>query len=101
MAPNKTMESRISRFSCRIERSGHNNRLNPFQLNIEATDRIEELKLEVTAPTIAPNPRRATTGGVTYSKSIGNVCEGCAWRRANKSEGQAYLKAATPRSAGG
>src|SRR5262245_26084467 len=101
IAPSRTIENRISRFICRVERSGRSNRRQRFQLTIEAAERIDELKLEVTAPMIAPNPRSATRGGVAYSSSMGNVWAGWDCRRSSRSAGQAYLKAATPSSSGG
>src|SRR4051812_24969907 len=45
------------------ERPGHSSRLQQFQLNIDAAESTEELKLDVTAPTIASNPSIATQPG--------------------------------------
>ena len=36
-----------------------------FQLNIEPADRIDDEKLDVTAPTMAARPSMPTSGGVT------------------------------------
>jgi hypothetical protein len=58
------------------DRLGRSSRLQQFQLNIDAADRIEELKLEVTAPTIPANPSIATQGGVACFKKSGKVSDG-------------------------
>jgi len=58
-----------------------------FQLNIEPADRIEELKLELTAPTIAARPRRPMTRGTARRNSSGIVSAGVACSRATMSAG--------------
>ena len=57
------------------ERLGHRRRLQQFQLNIEAAERTEALKLEVTAPTIASRPRIATQAGATCLNIRGRTSE--------------------------
>ena len=42
-----------------------------FHENIDPAERIDELKLEVTAPTMAANPKSATQRGTKYSSSNG------------------------------
>src|SRR5882672_920735 len=57
-APNNRIDERITRFICRADTDGHTRRFTQFQLNIDPADRIDELKLELTAPTIAARPSR-------------------------------------------
>ncbi len=44
-----------------------------FQPSIAPADRMDELKLEVTAPTMAANPSSPISGGTTSSRSLGKV----------------------------
>src|SRR5256885_10790988 len=62
-APNSRIDERITRFMSLTEIDGHTSRLKQFQLSIEPADRIDELKLDVTAPMIAARPSSAITGG--------------------------------------
>jgi hypothetical protein len=47
-----------------------------FHENIDPAESMEELKLEVTAPTIAANPNNATHRGTKYSRSNGTESAG-------------------------
>ena len=58
-----------------------------FQLNIDPADRIEELKLELTAPTIAARPSRPTTRGTACRNNSGIVSAGVVCSRATLSAG--------------
>ena len=87
LAPNNRIDDRIT---CRIrtsESDGHASRFRPFQLNIDPADRIDELKLDVTAPTIAASPRMPMTGGTASAKSIGSVSDGLRRRRPSVTAG--------------
>src|SRR5206468_8226881 len=53
IAPNSRMDERITRFIWTTDSDGQTSRFRQFQLNIDPADRIEELKLDVTAPIIA------------------------------------------------
>ena len=53
----------MTRRICTTDSDGHSSRFSQFQLNIDPADRIEELKLDVTAPMIAASPSRPTSGG--------------------------------------
>ncbi len=66
------------RFIPVTDMEGHSRRLQVFQLNIEPADRIDELKLDVTAPMMAPMPSSAASGGVTCFSRSGSVSAG--WR---------------------
>ena len=66
-----------------------------FQENIEPADRIEELKLEVTAPTIAAIPISATHRGTRFSSSKGMESAG-----SDRSPFQ-YTTATMPKISGG
>src|SRR5580704_9755953 len=85
--PRTATETRISRFMARADRSGHKSRLQQFQLNMDAAERTEELKLEVTAPTMASNPSSATQAGATCLSIIGRTSEGFAESLASRSAG--------------
>src|SRR5437899_7613503 len=58
MAPNRRIDERITRDICAAVSDGHTSRFRQFQLNIDPAERIDELKLDVTAPTIAARPSR-------------------------------------------
>ncbi|HEY3130992.1 MAG TPA: hypothetical protein VGL91_16175 [Acidobacteriota bacterium] len=81
--------------------SGQTRRLQQFQLNIEPAERIEELKLEVTAPMIAPKPNILTSSGVACRSSKGSVSAGLALSSVRRLGLHAYPKAANPSSNGG
>src|SRR5580700_2430755 len=98
---NNTTDHRITTFICRIDKSGSSSRLQPFQLNIDAADKMDALKLEVTAPTMDPRPSSATHTGVASLNISGSVSEGCSLSRAANSGGQGYPSAAIPISNGG
>src|SRR2546427_8930487 len=66
-APNSRIDDRITRFICIVDSDGHTRRLRQFQLSMDPADRIDELKLEVTAPMIAARPRRPMTGGTAVA----------------------------------
>src|SRR5260221_4349850 len=57
IAPNNRIDERIARFICTVVSDGQTRRFRQFQLSIDPAHRIEELKLEGTAPTIAARPR--------------------------------------------
>src|SRR5450432_937646 len=101
IAPNRRIDERITRFICTTDSDGHTSRLRQFQLNIEPADRIDELKLDVTAPMIAARPSRPMTGGTALAKSIGIASAGVLCSRATMSVGQGYANAAMPISSGG
>src|SRR5450755_97864 len=81
--------------------SGQISRLMQFQLSIDPAERIDELKLELTAPTIAARPSRPMTRGTACRNSSGIVSAGVAARRATISADQGYAKAETPIRSGG
>src|SRR5271170_6652750 len=85
---NNTTDHRITTFICRIDKSGNHSRLQQFQLNIDAADKIDALKLDVTAPTMDPNPSSATQAGVASLSIRGSVSEGCSRSLAANSGGQ-------------
>ena len=95
------MVSRITRRMVPAVICGHTSRRQVFQLNIDPADRIDELKLDVTAPMMAPMPSRATSGGAVWVSSSGSASAGCADSRACSAAGHAYANAATPISSGG
>ena len=70
-APKKKIDERITRFIWSTDSDGHTSRFRQFQLNIDPADRMEELKLDVTAPTIAARPSRPTTRGTARENSSG------------------------------
>src|SRR6476660_382996 len=80
---------------------GQARRFRPFQLNIEPADKIDELKLEVTAPTIAAIPRRPIVGGTARANSSGIASAGVACSRAMMSFDQGYANAERPMRSGG
>jgi hypothetical protein len=47
-----------------------------FHENIDPAERMDELKLEVTAPTIAANPKSATQRGTKFSNNKGTESAG-------------------------
>ena len=47
------------------------------KIKLAPGDILDELKLDVAAPTIAPSPSKATAGGATYFNNIGSTCDGC------------------------
>ena len=75
----------------------------PFHANIEPADRIDALKLEVTAPMIAPRPSSATQRGRRGAgSSIGSASAGCALQlRQPGRPATRSANAATPSSSGG
>ena len=77
-APNSRIDERITRFICSIDSDGHSRRLRQFQLSIDPADRIDELKLDVTAPMIAARPSRPMAGGTAFAKSSGIASAGVA-----------------------
>ena len=78
----------MTRLICTTESDGQTRRLRQFQLNIEPADRIDELKLEVTAPTIAARPSTPTTGGTARANSNGIASAGVACSRETSSDDQ-------------
>src|ERR1035438_1001924 len=52
---NNTTDHRITTFICRIDKFGNSSRLQQFQLNIDAADKIDALKLDVPT-TYHPSP---------------------------------------------
>src|SRR5262245_24839092 len=95
------MDARITPVIWTTVRDGQRSRLRQFQLNIEPADRIDELKLDVTAPMIAARPSNLTTGGTARAKSRGMVSAGVALRRARTSACHGYENAAIPIRSGG
>src|SRR5882762_7838794 len=53
IAPNRNIDDRMTRFIWTTDSDGQTRRFRQFQLSIEPADRIDELKLEVTAPMMA------------------------------------------------
>src|SRR6476660_5351080 len=100
-APNRKIDDRMTRFIWTTDREGQTRRFRQFQLSIDPAERIDELKLDVTAPMIAARPRRPITGGTARANSSGIASAGVAWRRDTISAGQGYAKAAIPISSGG
>src|SRR5579871_6099473 len=98
---NNTTDQRIRTFICSMDNFGARRRLQQFQLNIDAADKIDALKLDVTAPTIDPNPSSATQTGVALRSIRGSACDGCSWTRAASSGGKRYASAAMPIKRGG
>src|SRR5687767_4364724 len=80
---------------------GFISRQHTFQLNIDPADRIDDEKLDVTAPMIAANPSSPTSGGVRCLKIIGSACAGCSARSAAASAFHTYADATRPISKGG
>src|SRR5205809_7752043 len=76
--PSSRIDERITRFICTIDSDGHTRRLRQFQLSMDPADKIDELKLDVTAPTIAARPRRPIAGGTAFAKSSGIASAGVA-----------------------
>src|SRR6185436_5687218 len=100
-APNSRMDDRITCVIWTTVSDGHTSRFRQFQLNIEPADRIDELKLEVTAPMMAASPSTPTAGGTARAKSSGIVSAGVARRLARTSGGHGNENAAIPISSGG
>src|SRR4029450_7073854 len=99
--PRTPMLTRITRCSVAAGRSGRSSREHAFQLNIELADKMDEEKLDVTAPTIAANPINPMTGGVTYLTTIGSASAGCCDSGAANSGDHGYAAATRPSSSGG
>src|SRR5213596_1255 len=76
--PSSRIDERITRFICTIDSDGHTRRLRQFQLSMDPADKIDELKLDVTAPIIAARPRRPIAGGTAFAKSSGIASAGVA-----------------------
>src|SRR3954447_3760244 len=81
IAPTSRIDDRMTRFICGTDNDGHTRRLTQFQLNIDPADRQEELKLDVTAPTMAARPSQPITGGTACANSSGIASAGVALRR--------------------
>src|SRR5437763_13550315 len=101
MTPKSRIDDRITRFIWIVESDGQTRRFKQFQLSIDPADRIDELKLEVTAPMIAASPSRPMSGGTAFAKSSGIASAGLACRRDTSAGDHGYAKAATPSSSGG
>ena len=52
---------------------GHTSRFRQFQLNIDPADRMDELKLDVTAPMMAARPSRPTERGTACGSRRGMI----------------------------
>src|SRR5213593_3942970 len=52
-APNRKIDDRMTRFIWTTDREGQTRRFRQFQLSIDPAERIDELKLDVTAPMMA------------------------------------------------
>src|SRR5262245_35657593 len=89
------------RFICLTSSDGHTRRLRPFQLSMDPAERMDELKLDVTAPMIAARPRIPMTGGTACANNTGITSAGFCSRRLTVAGGHGYAKAATPISSGG
>jgi len=63
-APSSSTATRTSRRMPAADGAGRRNREQQFHANIDPADRMEALKLEVTAPMIAPRPSTAIHAGV-------------------------------------
>src|SRR5437899_5402437 len=100
-APNRKIDDRMTRFIWTTDSDGQTRRFRQFQLSIEPADRIDELKLDVTAPMIAASPRRPMARGTARANSSGIASAGVAWSRDTRSAGHGYAKAAIPISSGG
>src|ERR1051326_8669727 len=100
-APKSRIDARMTRAIRGTVSDGHTSRFRQFQLSIEPADRIEELKLDVTAPMIAASPSSPTTGGTAIAKSSGIASAGVARSRAICSADHGYANAATPIISGG
>ena len=87
IAPNSRIDDRMTRFICSTESDGQSSRLQQFQLSIDPAERIDELKLEVTAPMIAARPSRPIDGGTALANSSGIASAGVVWRRVTRSAG--------------
>src|SRR6478672_12158685 len=92
---------RITNVRPRTDMSGRNSRWNTFHANIDPAERIDDEKLDVTAPTIAARPSRPITGGTAYLKINGSASAGCAASRSASAGGHAYANATSPISSGG
>src|SRR5204863_3930778 len=99
--PNRRIDDRITRFMSRTESDCHASRLRQFQLSIEPADRIDELKLEVTAPMIAARPSSPTSGGTAVLNSSGIASAGVDCSRATFACDHGYAQAPTPINSGG
>src|SRR5262245_14802364 len=95
------MAIRMRRFIVAGDKSGRSNRRTPFQVTIEAAERIDALKLDVTAERMATRPNNATQRGVAESSSKGSVAEGSVWRRVAFCGEKGYETAAIPINNGG
>src|SRR5262245_398919 len=100
-APNRKIDDRMTRFIWMTDSEGHTRRFRQFQLSIEPAERIDELKLDVTAPMMAASPRRPMALGTARANSSGIASAGVAWSRDTMSAGQGYANAAIPISSGG
>src|SRR5262249_56108785 len=86
-APNSRIDDRITRFICTTDSDGQSRRLRQFQLSIDPAERIDELKLDVTAPTIAARPSSPMAGGTARASSSGIASAGVARSPAAASAG--------------
>src|SRR6185436_19801803 len=82
-APNRKIDDRMTRFIWTTDREGQTRRFRQFQLSIDPAERIDELKLDVTAPVMAARPSMPATGGTACAKSNGIASAGCACSRAS------------------
>src|SRR5436190_20205927 len=101
IAPNSRIDERITRRIWMTDNDGQTRRFRQFQLSIEPADRIDELKLEVTAPMMAARPRSPIAGGTALAKSSGMVSAGVACSRETMAGGQGQANAAIPINGGG
>ena len=85
----------------RSPRRSPNSARTPFQVAIDAAESTDALKLEVTAPTIAPSPSSATKGGVASRSSSGSACAGVCASSAPAAAPHGNTAAARPSTIGG
>ena len=92
---------RITRFIRAADSDRPDRRLQQFQLNIEPAERIDELKLEVTAPTMAEQAEQArpTPAGPLCASISGIASDGVAASRAEQVRGPRIAERRHARSA--
>src|SRR5262245_329233 len=100
-APKKKIEDLITRFICSTDSDGHTRRFRQFQLNMDPAERIDELKLDVTAPMMAARPSSPTARGTARENSSGMASAAFICSRARSSAVHGYANAATPINSGG
>src|SRR5262245_10944752 len=99
--PNNRTDPRMTPFICVTVSDGTSRRFNPFQPSIDPADRIDELKLDVTAPTIAASPSTPIDAGTARANNSGIVSAGLTRSLPATSAGHGYANAAMPISSGG